>query len=1266
LKYLLPSKTRLYFPKPIRFCLAFSLLLFSSLVRGQSYNSLKPSSSQPQQFTSSEEAEIADAKFGAALDSLYILNSVAQRTSASASDMVLFNNYYSDKLLNDRNDFFNQTGQGINTQNDIEHYAAAKIEEYVTLYQNLQEIKKNFPNTVAEYTAPHPKITGGACQPSCSNIGFESGNLSGWNAYIATNNSSTTAMTYGPTTGGPCGAVTEAGWDNTIVKYKKDSDYQVKIMTGPGLDPIAGPLIPIVAPGGGNYSCRLGDTSVGGSRVAFINQTFQVTAGNTALNYMYAVLIDQAPHKFGQTPHFLVTITDQANGDTLQCGEYLVFSAPGQAGYTPIYYKIPSEPWSDTIYCKPWTSVFVSLQNYIGHCINIQALVSDCWPTAIGPHFCYVYFDATCGPFSIIASSPSVCGGNVNLTAPTGGTYVWAGAGIVGSNTGQTITANASGTYTVTITSADGCSDTLQKTVTITPTMSLTATSTNASCAVKGTATATVTGGTAPYTYNWSNGQTTSAISGLGPGTYTCTVSASGCKDSATTTVTGTNIVTANVTAVNELCSGNKNGTATVSGVGAGPFTYLWNNGTTNQKDTGLAVGTYTCVVSSTGGACPDSVTVTITQPLPLTIKATPFAATCWYLCNGQAIVVPNGGTNPYAYAWSNGGSGASVNNLCINSSYSIVVTDGHGCQHDTTVIVTNPPPIIFTTDSLPSLCGKANGSASLGSISGGTPGYTYTWSDGLTTSAINNVVAGTYSVVIKDANGCKDTAHVVVPNSSGDSVKIVSETNVSCNGGNNGSATAAASGGIAPYTYSWAATGGNTAIASNLTAGTYTVSATDKNGCTATAIATITQPPPIALTAPSDTTCIGQSATLTANATGGTAPYTYSWTPGGTGQSIIVTPGATSTYTVQATDANGCLSPQVIVVVTLRPPLTVVAGPPKSFCPGGTAVINATASGGDGVYSYSWSPGGATTSSITVAPTITTTYTVLLKDGCTTPSVKDSVIITVLPTPIVNLVADTFQGCYPLCVGFKNLATITGGATIASYNWNFGDGSTSDSANPHHCYTNPGVYSVSLSVTSSNGCSDSIMLTNYITVYSHPVADFSLSPQPTDIMNATIYFADHSTDAYGIANWLWQFGDGTDSTGIVKNPQHTYLDTGRYCVTLQVTNIHGCVATTVNCLYISPFFVIYVPNAFTPNSNGVNDLFTAKGVGILNYEMWIFDRWGQQLYYTTDIYGGWSGVVQHGSSGQQAQEDTYVWLIEVTDIFHKDHRYVGRVTLIR
>ena len=811
--------------------------------------------------------------------------------------------------------------------------------------------------------------------------------------------------------------------------------------------------------------------------------------------------------------------------------------------------------------------------------------------------------------------------------------------------------------------------------VTIPKMLTTTSTSPN-SCGCVGTASATVCDNY-PYTYSWSNGATTSSVTGLCPGQYTVTVVDASCnprQDTAIIHITGSSGLTASVTPTNVKCFGETNGSASVVATGTGPFTYKWTDGTTSTSDTGLAAGTYSCVVSNTTG-CVDTEKFTITQPAALAIQANTSPATCFTTCDGQANVFLTGGTSPYTYAWSNGGSNANINNMCVGNTYTCNVTDTHGCKIDTSLAIANPPPIVLGITETPELCGKLNGSATV-TASGGTPGYTYTWSTGTTTSGgtsstISGVSADLYTVMITDKNGCTADTSITVGFTPGDSIKIVSQVNELCFGGNTGSATAQETYGTAPFTYSWAPApaSGTTTTATGLTAGNYTITMTDSNGCINWAVATITQPSPVTVTIPPDTICIGQQTTLTATGAGGTPGYTYLWNSTTTGDTSTVNPKTTTSYNVQATDANGCQSPVTPVQVVVRNPLIVVVGPPTSMCPGNSVILSATGAGGDGVFTYTWSPAAglsATTGiSVTASPTVTTTYTVVLHDGCGTPQASDSVPVTIYPLPVVKLVADTLQGCAPLCVKFTNLTTVAGG-TIASSHWTFGDGTTSDSTNPTHCYTNAGVYSVGLTVISNNGCTDSVMILNYITVYSHPVANFVYTPQPATIMNPTIYFTDRSTDAYGIANWFWQFGDGSDSSGIIKDPQHTYADTGWYCVNLEVTNIHNCTAATTQCIYIEPFFVIYVPNAFTPNGNGLNDYFTAKGVGILDFQMWIFDRWGQQIYYTTEMNPGWNGIVQGGSSGQRAQEDTYVWLIEATDVFHKDHRLIGKVTLIK
>jgi len=181
--------------------------------------------------------------------------------------------------------------------------------------------------------------------------------------------------------------------------------------------------------------------------------------------------------------------------------------------------------------------------------------------------------------------------------------------------------------------------------------------------------------------------------------------------------------------------------------------------------------------------------------------------------------------------------------------------------------------------------------------------------------------------------------------------------------------------------------------------------------------------------------------------------------------------------------------------------------------------------------------------------------------------------------------------------------------------------------------------------------------------VFNNPVPDFTVSPQPTTIFQPDIQFTDRSSDKYGIVNWAWNFNDPLNDTGsTLQNPMHKYGDTGVFCPQLTVTNVHGCKDSITHCLIISPQYTLYIPDAFTPNHDGRDDYFLPRGEYISSYEMYIFDRWGMKLFYTTWINQGWDGTV----NGRICQEDTYVYLINIIDNLGKKHSYIGKVTLIK
>ena len=801
-----------------------------------------------------------------------------------------------------------------------------------------------------------------------------------------------------------------------------------------------------------------------------------------------------------------------------------------------------------------------------------------------------------------------------------------------------------------------------------TPPFTLTTSTANATCngSCNGSASITnITGGTGPFTYLWSNGQTNATATGLCAGTYTITVtSAPGCVTTDTVTITQPALLTGTISSTNVSCFGGNNGSATVTAAGGTPgYAYNWApSGGNAATATGLTAGTYTVTITDANG-CTATVSVTITQPNALALALAGFDATCNGVCNGQAVCIPSGGTNPYAYAWSpTPGNTPSINGLCAGV-YTVVVTDANGCTITGTATVNQPTPIVLSTASTTAHCNQADGSATV-NASGGTPAYSYLWNNGQTTSTATGLVPNTYTVTVTDFNGCTATATVVVPNLQGVVASITGSANATCFGSCDGSASGNATGGVAPYTYSWTTTPSQTtATATGICAGTYTCYVTDASGCSDNASVTITQPAQLVLSPiAAQTICIGQSANMSANAAGGTPAYTFSWNPGNlSGSSVTVSPTVTTTYTVSVTDANNCTAINQTVTITVYPPLNVIANGTTAICIGGSTSISAIAGGGNGgPYAYVWTPGNMSGSSIVVSPTATTTYTVTVTDNCTSLPASATVTITVNPLPVVAFTTSPSpaEGCAPLCVTFNNTTPNT-----ASCNWDFTAGTAANNCNPTFCFTNPGSYDITLSVMDNNGCANTLVMPALVNVWPLPVADFTMSPQPTTVMNGTVQFTDLSTNAN---TWTWNYGDVSNSFSYLQNSSFTYSDSGTYTVTLWVETIHGCKDSVVKTVRIDPDFFIFVPNAFTPNGNGRNDTFFPKGVGMdaSRYNMWIFDRWGTEIWHTTTWGQGWDGHANGGSA--VAQEDVYVWEIEIFDFANVPHTYVGHVSLIK
>jgi gliding motility-associated-like protein len=815
----------------------------------------------------------------------------------------------------------------------------------------------------------------------------------------------------------------------------------------------------------------------------------------------------------------------------------------------------------------------------------------------------------------------------------------------------------SAGTASVTITDQNGCQAFASVTLNAPAPISLSFTTTDVSCngGVNGSATVSANGGTPGYTYLWSNGPTTASNLNLNAGTYSVTVTdANGCTASGSVTVTEPAPITLTATLTSPSCNGVANGTAALNpSGGTPPYSYLWSNGQQSISATSLTAGPWSVTVTDANG-CQDSLSVVLTEPSALTISTNAVTVSCNGGSDGTVSATPMGGTSPYTYQWSNSATTAIVGNLA-SGAYSVTVTDANGCSVVETVVLGEPTVIqLQISGSGPGCNGGSDGSA-LVTASGGSPGYAYLWSNGQATTQATGLSSGMASVTVTDQNGCTSTSSI---NLSGPGAIALTgtATDVSCAGGANGTASVAVVGGTPGYSYSWS-NGAQSASASGLSAGNYTVQVTDVNGCTASISVTVQEPLPMTLQlSGEDISCFGElDGTAQVTAGGGILPYSYAWSGG---QTTSAASGlGTGWQSVLVTDANGC-SIRDSILLHQPDPLTVIVSGPDRVCLGSRALLDAQVLGGTSAYSYAWtsSPAGftANTAQISAIPVVATAYLLTVTDahGC---RVQTSHSVTVAPLPNADFDAENLSGCDTVTARFSNLST---GAM--TYLWDFGDGTTSTLENPTHQFGN-GIWDVTLVVISAEGCRDSIVRQDLVTVLPTPIADFSTQEdisQAILLSQAEIHFLNNSQFA---TTYFWEFGDGYISPE--TNPVHSYQEPGSYPVTLYAYNEFGCVdSITKNPILIDPDGSIFAPTAFSPNNDGLNDEFLLKGEGITSYQLVIFNRWGQQVYISRNINNSWDGKFK----GNPSPEGVYIWKLEASILSGKEVNLGGSLTLIR
>ncbi len=805
--------------------------------------------------------------------------------------------------------------------------------------------------------------------------------------------------------------------------------------------------------------------------------------------------------------------------------------------------------------------------------------------------------------------------------------------------------------------------------------------STNLDCnsGKNGTAVATVNSGL-PYTVVWSPGQQTILNpTNLSAGINTITVKdQSGCVSSESVVITEPTAINSVIAAISNVsCNGICDGNSTVMYTGGtSPYTVKWNDpaGQTADKAVNLCAGKYTVIITDSKG-CKDTNTATIiSQPNALTIPSSTFTD---IKCNGDndgsITNIVTGGTPFYTYTWTpNVSTGNNADNLAPGN-YTLLVKDQNGCTATKNWTIKEPPKLTKTHTSKNSTCSKNNGEATI-NVSGGTPAYNYQWNDPALQKvpAAKNLYMGMYLCVVTDAFGCTllDTVNVV--DEPGPVIDSMKSTPVLCFGGSTGTATVVLKPGTgtAPIKYLWLSTAlPSVPTANGLTKGPYSVVVTDANGCSTNGTVVVDESPKLNLVVSIlDTLCFGDTTQIYAQATGGTQPYNYTWLGAGanlTGSGPhTIQPPTSIVYPVSVKDANGCSAGPLDILVYVRPPLSVKATDIE-ICDGASGTISATPSGGNnGPYTYLWS-NAVTTKSQVVNPKLVNSpakYIVTIKDGCSEPAIDTATVI-IHPGSIGTLVGSDTAGCEPLEVNFSAISN--NGLT---YVWNFGDGTPEVTAvSPTHEYKNDGKYTVTVNVKTAFGCITPIVRPQYITVYPVPEAAFLSDPSSTTFISPIVNFKDVSKP--DVVSWDWDFNDPStkaNNTSKLKNPTHAFSGINDYNVRLIVTTIHGCIDTTYEIYHVYDDFVFYVPNTFTPNEDGINEVFLPKGIGYdpKTYHLYIYDRWGNFIFYSDDPEKGWDGRANHGS--EIAQQDVYVWKIDLKDNSGKVHKYMGHVNIIK